>query len=149
MSTLALAVGSAAGLRALSLLMGVFLLFMGIDKLSWLTDARVLAGRFQEWLETAPPASRWYLEKLAIPGAPVFARLVPLAEMAAWCRARVRVPRACGGSDSRCFMVLNFHFASDVLFHYSYLTNGTDSRSRRACMALALGGAGCPLSLSK
>ncbi len=148
MQTLALAVGSAAGLRALSVVMGVFLLFMGIDKLSWLTDAGVLAGRFQEWLETAPPASRWYLETLAIPGAPVFARLVPLAEMVAGaallCGYLVRVAAALA-----FFMVLNFHFASDVLFHYSYLTNGYGLPVLGSLMALAIGGARLPLTISK
>ena len=148
MQTLALVVGSAAGLRALSVVMGVFLLFMGIDKLSWLTDAGVLAGRFQEWLETAPPASRWYLETLAIPGAPVFARLVPLAEMVAGaallCGYLVRVAAALA-----FFMVLNFHFASDVLFHYSYLTNGYGLPVLGSLMALAIGGARLPLTISK
>jgi uncharacterized membrane protein YphA (DoxX/SURF4 family) len=148
MSTLAVAVGSATGLRVLSVAMGAFLLFMGIDKLSWLTDAGVLAGRFQEWLETAPPASRWYLETLAIPGASVFARLVPLAEMAAGaallCGYFVRVAAALA-----FLMVLNFHFASDVLFHYSYLTNGYGLPVLGSLMALAIGGARLPLTISK
>jgi uncharacterized membrane protein YphA (DoxX/SURF4 family) len=128
--------------------MGVFLLFMGIDKLSWLTDTGVLAGRFQEWLQTAPPASRWYLETLAIPGVAVFARIVPLAEIAAGvalvCGYRVRVAAALA-----FFMVLNFHFASDVLFHYSYLTNGYGLPVLGSLMALAIGGARLPLTLSK
>lgn len=137
-----------ASLRALSVVMGVFLIFMGIDKISWLTDDSVLAGRFREWLETAPAASRWYLEKLAIPGTPVFSRLVPLAEMAAGtalvCGFRVRLVAALA-----LFMVLNFHFASDVLFHYSYLTNGFGLPVLGGLLALAIGGTGMPLSLSK
>jgi uncharacterized membrane protein YphA (DoxX/SURF4 family) len=148
MPTLAVAGGNAAGLRALSIVMGVFLLFMGIDKLGWLTDEGVLAGRFQEWLETAPPASRWYLETLAVPGAPVFARLVPLAELAAGaallCGFFVRAAAALA-----FFMVLNFHFASDVLFHYSYLTNGYGLPVLGSLLALAIGGARLPLTLSK
>jgi uncharacterized membrane protein YphA (DoxX/SURF4 family) len=140
--------GSAWGLRILSALMGVFFLFMGIDKIGWMTDAGVLAGRFQEWLETAPAASRWYLETLAIPGATVFARLVPLAEVATGaallCGYRVRVAAALA-----VFMVLNFHFASDVLFHYSYLTNGYGLPVLGSLMALAIGGSRLPLSLSK
>jgi uncharacterized membrane protein YphA (DoxX/SURF4 family) len=128
--------------------MGVFFLFMGIDKIGWLTDAGVLAGRFQEWLETAPTASRWYLETLAIPGAPVFARLVPLAEMATGaallCGYLVRMAAALA-----LLMVFNFHFASDVLFHYSYLTNGYGLPVLGSLMALAIGGARLPLTLSK
>jgi uncharacterized membrane protein YphA (DoxX/SURF4 family) len=66
----------------LSIAIGTFILFMGISKWSWLTDSGVLASRFQEWLETAPPTSRWYLQMVAIPGTPIFARLVPIAEIA-------------------------------------------------------------------
>ena len=138
---------SALGLRTLSVVMGVFLVFMGIDKISWLTNDGVLAGRFREWLETAPPASRWYLEKVAIPGTPVFARVVPLAEMAAGlalvCGFKTRLAAALA-----LFMVLNFHFASDVLFHYSYLTNGYGLPVIGSLLALALGGTGLPFSLS-
>jgi len=46
-------------------------------------------------------------------------------------------------------MVLNFHFASDVLFHYSYLTNGFGLPVLGGLLALAIGGTGMPLSLSK
>ena len=139
---------SAVGLRTLSIVIGVFLVFMGIDKISWLTNDGVLAGRFREWLETAPAASRWYLEKLAIPGTPVFARVVPLAEMAAGvalvCGFRTRLAAALA-----LFMVLNFHFASDVLLHYSYLTNGYGLPVVGSLLALAIGGTSLPFSLSK
>jgi uncharacterized membrane protein YphA (DoxX/SURF4 family) len=139
---------AATGLRALSLLMGVFLLFMGIDKWSWLTNDSVLAGRFEEWLGSAPSASRWYLEKVAIPGTPVFARLVPLAEMALGaalvCGFKVRVAAVIA-----LLMILNFHFASDVLFHYRYLTTGYGLPVLGGLLALALGGSRLPLSLSK
>ena len=145
---MALAGGSAVGLRALSVMMGVFLLFMGIGKISWLTDTSTLSGRFEEWLQTAPPAGRWYLETVAIPGAVVFARIVPLAEMAAGaaliCGVLVRLAAALA-----FVMVLNFHFASNVLFHYSYLTNGYGLPVLGSLLALAIGGARLPLTISK
>jgi uncharacterized membrane protein YphA (DoxX/SURF4 family) len=128
--------------------MGTFILFMGIDKWSWLTDTAVLSSRFQEWLESAPAASRWYLQKVAIPGTPVFARLVPVAEMALG-------PALILGFQTRLaaalalIMVLNFHFASDVLFHYSYLTNAYGLPVLGGLLALAIGGSRLPLSLSK
>ena len=139
---------SALGLRTLSVVIGMFLVFMGIDKISWLTNDGVLAGRFREWLETAPAASRWYLEKVAVPGTPVFARVVPLAEMAAGaalvCGFKTRLAAALA-----LLMVLNFHFASDVLLHYSYLTNGYGLPVVGSLLALAVGGTGLPFSLSK
>jgi uncharacterized membrane protein YphA (DoxX/SURF4 family) len=139
---------TAGGLRVLSIMMGTFLVFMGIDKISWLTDDSVLAGRFREWLEVAPAASRWYLEHVAIPGTPAFARLVPLAEMTAGAAlvggAKVRLAAALA-----LFMVANFHFASDLLFHYSYLTNPYGLPVMGGLLALAIGGRALPLSLSK
>jgi thiosulfate dehydrogenase [quinone] large subunit len=137
---------SAGGLRALSLVMGVFLVAMGVDKIGWLTDDGVLVGRFAEWLETAPPASRWYLEHVAMPGAPLFSRLVPIAEMAAGVAllSGVRVRLA---ALATLVMVLNFHFASDVLFHYRYLTNGYGLPVVSGLLALAIGGARLPFSV--
>jgi uncharacterized membrane protein YphA (DoxX/SURF4 family) len=148
MRMLAGAGSSTVGLRALSLMLGVFILFMGIDKIGWVADDGVLTGRFYEWLETAPPASRWYLEKVAIPGAPVFARLVPLAELAAGtaliCGLWVRMT-----ATLMFFMVLNFHFASDLLFHYSYLINAYGLPVLSGLAALAIGGGRLPLSVSR
>lgn len=139
---------SAGGLRALSLVIGVFFVFMGIAKIDWLRSDALLVGRFQEWLETAPAVSRWFLQTLALPGAPVFARLVPLAEMAAGaamvCGFRVRLAAALA-----MLMVLTFHFASDVLFHYSYLTNGYGLPVVSGLLALAIGGGKLPFSVSK
>jgi uncharacterized membrane protein YphA (DoxX/SURF4 family) len=143
MSSFATVGSCAGGLRVLSLMMGVFLVFMGIAKIDWLTDTSVLTSRFQEWLETAPPASRWYLETIAIPGIPVFSRLVVLGELVTGAALvlgfRVRLAAAVA-----LFMVINFHFASDVLFHYSYLTNGYGLPVVGGLLALALGGARLP-----
>ena len=99
MSIMAQAGSSTGGLRALSLVIGAFFIFMGIDKVGWLMDDAFLTGRLQEWLVTAPPPSRWYLETVAIPAAPLFARLVPLGELAAGaalvCGFRVRSREPC------------------------------------------------------
>lgn len=140
--------GSSA-LRVLSLVMGLFLIFMGLDKRGWLTDGgEFLTARLYEWLETASSASRWYLETIAIPGAPVFARLVLLGELATGaalvCGFRVRV-----AATVALLMVLNFHFASDILFHYSYLTNGYGPPVIGGLLALAIGGTRLPLSISR
>jgi len=136
------------GMRALSLIMGAFLIFMGLDKLGWFIDDGFLVGRLQEWREIAPPATRWYLERVAIPGAPVFARLVPLGELAAGtalvCGFWVRLAAVVA-----LLMVMNFHFASDILFHYSYLTNGYGLPVMGGLVALAIGGARLPFSVSK
>jgi len=126
-------------LRVLSVCLGLFVLFMGVDKLDWLTSTEPLLELFNEWLGRAPAASRWYLETIAIPGVSIFARLVPIAELtigiALLVGFHVRIAAAV-----MLFMVLNFHFASDVMFHYSYLINAYGFPIIGGLLALATGG---------
>ena len=149
MSLLGRLVSPAGALRILSLALGVFLIFMSLDKIGWLTDGTFLTRRLQEWRGTARPMARWYLDTLAIPGAPVFARVVVLAEMAAGAALilgiRVRMAAALA-----FLMVLNFHFAADLIFHYSYLINAYGLPILGGLLALAVGGGTrLPFSVSK
>jgi uncharacterized membrane protein YphA (DoxX/SURF4 family) len=138
---------SATGLRILSLFLGIFFLFMGLDKLEWVTDAGHLTKQLNEWLGASPAASRWYLRTIAIPGAPIFARLVVLGELgtgvALLLGFQPRLVAVVG-----LFMVLNFHFAMGVLLQYSYLWNGYGPPVLGGLVALAIGGAQLPFSLS-
>ena len=87
----------AGGLRALSLIMGLFLVLMGYGKLAWFADSAHLTYELEQWLSFEPVAiSRWYLEWVAMPGAPLFARLVVLGELRGRHGADRRVP---GGPD--------------------------------------------------
>jgi uncharacterized membrane protein YphA (DoxX/SURF4 family) len=139
---------SASGLRVLSIALGVFLICMGLDKVAWLMDSGLLVSRLHEWRESAPPMVRWYLDTVAIPGAPVFARLVLVGELAAGtalvCGINVRL-----AASVSLLMVLNFHFASDLLFHYSYLTNAYGPPVLGGLLALAIGGTKLPFTLSR
>ena len=45
------------------------------------------------------------------------------------------------------FMVLNFHFASGIIFTYGYLTNGYGFPVLGGLLALAIGGVNLPASL--
>jgi uncharacterized membrane protein YphA (DoxX/SURF4 family) len=137
----------AYGLAALRLCLGVFFLFEAIGKVGWFRSSGVLVSRLTEWLQSAGPLNRPYLQ-LLMPGVEVFARLVPLAEFA------VAVAFLLGGytrvaAALAMVMVLNFHFASGVLFQYSYLTNGYALPVLGGLLALAIGGAALPLSLKK
>ncbi|HEY5617255.1 MAG TPA: DoxX family membrane protein [Vicinamibacterales bacterium] len=141
--------GSPAGaLRILSVAMGVFLIFMGLDKIDWLMDSAVLTRRLQEWRGTVRPLARWYLDTVAIPGAPIFARVVVLAELAAGTAlilgVKVRLAAALA-----FLMVLNFHLASDLVFRYSYLINAYGLPILGGLLALAVGGTRLPFSASK
>ena len=142
-------VGSpAVALRLLSVAMGVFLIFMGLDKIEWLMDAGILARRLQEWRGAARPLARWYLDTIALPGAPVFARLVVAAELTAGTALvlgiKVRLAAALA-----LLMVLNFHVAADVIFRYDYLINAFGPPVLGGLLALAVGGTRLPFSASR
>jgi len=136
----------AYGLRVLAVFLGVFLIFEGLGKLAWLANSALLGEQLQRWLESAPPASRWYLETFAIPGIPIFARLVVLGELAAGAAlvSGVWVRLAAGIAF---LMVLNFHVASGRIFQYAFLTNGFGLPVLGGLLALAIGGARLPWSV--
>ena len=138
----------AGALRVLSVAMGVFLIFMGLDKIGWLTDPGFLMRRLQEWRGTVRPFARWYLDTIAIPGAPVFARVVLLAELSAG-TALVLGIKVRLAALLALLMVINFHVASDVMFRYSYLTNGYGLPVLGSLLALALGGVRLPFGVSR
>ena len=140
--------GSPAGaLRILSVMMGVFLVCMGLTKIDWLMDGGILARLLQEWRGTARPLARWYLDTIAIPGVLVFARLVLFAELVAGAAlilgVRVRL-----AAFLSLLMVLNFHVASDLVFDYSYLTNPYGLPVLGGLLALSLAGTRLPFSVS-
>jgi uncharacterized membrane protein YphA (DoxX/SURF4 family) len=138
---------SSRGLRVLSLALGVFFLFMGLDKLAWFAEPGLLGRQLHEWLGNASPPSRWYLQTIAIPGAPLFARLVPAGELAVGAALlagyQVRLAALAG-----LFMVVNFHFAMGVILQYGYLWNGYGPPVLGGLLALQVGGARLPLSMS-
>jgi uncharacterized membrane protein YphA (DoxX/SURF4 family) len=138
---------NASGLRVLSLSLGVFFLFMGLDKLAWLTNVGLLTAQLNDWLAAGPAASRWYLQTIAIPGAPVFARLVPIGELAIGVALltgfQARIAALLG-----FFMVVNFHFAMGVMLRYSYLWNGYGPPVLGGLLALVVGGTRLPFSVS-
>jgi uncharacterized membrane protein YphA (DoxX/SURF4 family) len=138
------------GLTVLRICLGVFFLFEGIGKLSWLMNASILAGRLHGWLADASAGSmsRWYLEHVAIPGVSVFARLVPLGELAAGVAliAGFWTPLA---AFLAFLMVLNIHVASGALFKYAFLTNGYGLPVLGGTLGLAIGGIRLPFSLRR
>jgi uncharacterized membrane protein YphA (DoxX/SURF4 family) len=139
---------AAAGLRVLAVFIGVFLIAQGVGKIGWLTDSAPLNGALQGWLKTAPAGSRWYLETFAIPGVPMFARLVPLGELLGgaaliagfWTRL---------AASAAFLMVLNFHVASGAIFQDRFLTNGFGLPVLGTLLALAIGGTRLPGSLKQ
>ena len=136
----------ARGLRALSVLLGVFFLFMGIGKIGWLTNPSPLTDQLTGYLENANAWNRVYLERVCIPLAPIFARLVLIGELAtgvalitgAWTRY---------AAAAALLMILNFHFAGGLIFTYAYLTNGYGLPVAGGLLALVIGAVNLPGSL--
>jgi len=137
---------NAGGLRVLSVVLGVFIVCMGSDKLGWFADSGLLASELRGWREFAPAVSRWYLDMVAIPGAPLFARLVVMGELASGAALiagyRVRI-----AALFALLMVLNFHFAMGLFFQAAYLTNGYALPVVGGLAALAIGGRRLPFGL--
>ena len=137
------------GLRGLSVLLGVFLIFMGWGKTAWFSDEGILLAELHRWLGLLEPSlSRWYLETVAIPGAGLFAYLVPLGELAAG-GALILGYRIKLAATLALVMIINFHFASGIIFTYGYMPNGFGLPVLGSLFALAVGGAGLPFSVSR
>jgi uncharacterized membrane protein YphA (DoxX/SURF4 family) len=129
-------------------MLGVFFLFEGWDKWPWVTNPGALSAILNRWLETASPSSRWYLQTIAIPGAPVFARLVFFGQVAAGIALILGV-RTRLTAIITFLLVINIHLAHSTLFQYSFLSKGDGLPVLGGLLALALGGSGQSVSMRK
>jgi len=132
-----------AGLVIIRVCLGVFFIFSAYNKLRgrWFTDSSILRGQLETWLQNAAPGSfsQQYLQRFAIPGAVVLARLVPAGEF------------ICGLALLLVFwtpifallafvMVLNYHIASGAIFDLSFLANRAGLPVLGSTLGLAVGG---------
>jgi uncharacterized membrane protein YphA (DoxX/SURF4 family) len=133
----------ATGLTILRICIGIFFIFEGIGKLRWFIDTSLLTEQLRNWSQAATTGSvsHLYLQRMAIPGVAIFARLVPLGEI-------VSGLALVAGFQTRFFafvaffMALNFQFASGALFKYSFLTSGYGLPVLGSTLALAVAGSG-------
>jgi uncharacterized membrane protein YphA (DoxX/SURF4 family) len=136
------------GLAVLRVCIGIFFIFEGIGKIRWFTDTSLLTAQLRGWAQAMPAAS-WshaYLERVAIPYASIFARLVPLGEITSgvalvagfWTPFFALVA---------FFMALNFQFGSGALFKYGFFTSGYGLPVLGSTLALAFGGVRLPWSI--
>jgi uncharacterized membrane protein YphA (DoxX/SURF4 family) len=137
-----------AGLAATRVCIGVFFAFEALGKLSWFGDPSILARQLDGWLRGVPAGS-WshlFLERAAIPGTAVFARLVPIGELSSglaliagfWTPLFAFIAFA---------MALTFQFASGALFKYTFLTSGYGLPVLGSTLGLIIGGVRLPWSL--
>jgi uncharacterized membrane protein YphA (DoxX/SURF4 family) len=137
----------ATALMIIRITLGIYLLFLGIGKARWLLDSTPLANQLALWSAHATPVSRWYLERVT-PGAPVFARLVPLGEMLGGLALIVGFwTRMTAGA--LLLMILNFHVAAGAVFSYGFLRDATGLPILGSLLGLMLAGGRLPLSIRK
>jgi len=139
----------AVALRLLAIGIGIFFLGMCSSKIAWFANSDILLQKFQNIsLPKAPPIVRWYLETVCIPGTPLFARLVPLGELATglalitgfWTRM---------AALAAFLMVLNFHFATSAFWSVDFLRDAQGFPLLGGLLALAIAGSRLPFSLSR
>ncbi|MSO56643.1 MAG: DoxX family membrane protein [Acidobacteria bacterium] len=137
----------AVGLVIVRICAGSFMFFFGWEKAPWVLDSTPLATQLSSWLTEAPSLSRWYLERI-MPGAPVFARLLPVGAMLGggalilgfWTRMAAALS---------LLMVLSLQLAAGSMFRYAYLTDASGLPLVGALLGLLIGGGKLPLSLRK
>lgn len=136
------------GLSVIRICIGAFFIAEGIGKLRWFADPSILASQLAGWHQglAAGSLSATYLERVAVPYAGVFARLVPLGELCAG------VGLVVGFWTPLCaliafFMALNFQFASGAVFKTSFLSSGFGLPVLGSTLGLALGGVRLPWSV--
>ena len=124
------------GLTVLRICLGVFFFFEGLGKIRWFIDASPLAAML----------AHWYLERIAVPGVAIFARLVPLGEMTSGLALLLGIWTPLFALIA-FFMALNFQIASGAVFKYSFLTSGYGLPVLGGTLALAIGGVRLPWSI--
>ena len=130
-----------AGLVVIRICLGVFFIFSAIAKLRWFLDSSILSGQFTLWLQNAAPGSisQTYLQRVAVPGVAVFARLVPLGEFVCGLALLVGFWTPIFAFLA-FFMVLNYHVATGALFEISFLANRSGLPVLGSTLGLAVGG---------
>jgi uncharacterized membrane protein YphA (DoxX/SURF4 family) len=129
------------GLVIVRICLGVFFIFAAFNKLRWLLDSSILSRQLVLWLQQVAPGSisQAYLQRVAIPGAAILARLVPIGEFI--CGLALLV-----GFWTPIFallaflMVLNYHVASGAILHMSDLANPYGLPVLGSTLGLAMGG---------
>ena len=137
-----------AGLVVIRICLGVFLIAQAILKVRWLIRSAMLASQLDVWLQNAAPGSisHVYLQRIAIPGTAIFARLVPIGEFVCG------VALLFGFSTTffafvAFFMVLNYQIASGALFQPTFVADRAGFPVLAATLGLAWGGVRLPWSL--
>jgi uncharacterized membrane protein YphA (DoxX/SURF4 family) len=136
-----------AGLLIIRISVGIYLCALGFSRISWLMDAEPLTSQLAAWFSSAPPASRWYLERV-LPGAPIFARVLPIATMAGGAALVLGFWTRLGALLS-LILVVSAQLASALILKPAYVANPDGLLLAGSLLGIAIGGGRLPLSLRK
>ena len=136
------------GLTIVRICLGIFFIFEGAGKIRWFVDTSILSGQFAGWMQGAPPGSiaHWYLERVALPWVPLFARIVPLGEICSGIGLLLGIWTPLFAFIA-FLMALNFQVASGAIFKYSFLTSAYGLPVLGSTLGLAIGGVRLPWSI--
>jgi uncharacterized membrane protein YphA (DoxX/SURF4 family) len=113
-----------APILILRLAVAIFFLYLGYTKMSsgWLTSSDRLEKSLLSFEHNAPPATRWYIEHVGLPGVSLWAKLIPFGETALGISLLfgllVRLSTFIG-----ILTVLNFHLTNGTLLTVGFLGN--------------------------
>jgi uncharacterized membrane protein YphA (DoxX/SURF4 family) len=113
-----------APILILRLAAAIFFLYLGYTKMEngWLASSDRLEKSLLSFEHNAPPASRWYIEHIGLPGVGLWAKLIPLGETALGISLLlgllVRLSTFLG-----ILTVLNFHLTNGTLLSVGFLGN--------------------------
>lgn len=106
----------------LRVVVGLFFLAQGINKLDWFTSSEFLRTSLDRYAQNAPSLTLWYQNHVAYPGIEVWSRMIPTGEMligialllGLLTRPTLIIALA---------MVLNFHLTNGTLFSRGLIYN--------------------------
>ena len=134
----------AAALILIRICVGIYMFAFGFEKTPWLLDSTPLTTQLSVWLPDAPAVSRWFIERI-IPGAPVFARLVPVEAMLGGIGLALGFWTRLAAALS-LMVTLSLQLAAGSMFKYEYLSDASGLLLIGSLVGLMIGGGKLPFS---
>ena len=106
----------------LRIVIGVFFLSQGLNKLDWYTTSEFLRTSLDRYSLNASPATIWYQKHIAYPGIEAWSRLIPTGEMLIGI-ALVLGLLTRAALIGAIALVLNYHLTNGSLFTPAFLSN--------------------------
>ena len=106
----------------LRIVIGVFFLAQGLNKLDWYTSSEFLRTSLDRYSQNSSPVSAWYQKHVAYPGIEAWSRMIPTGEMLIGI-ALVLGLLTRAALISALALVLNYHLANGSLFTPVFFSN--------------------------